>query len=92
MAGGEKMSRKILVVTKNFRTAGGKRLGEGFVAALIPRICQSKDFEIFVLSSDHIPQGNNEESKLKVTRVPSQFVPKGMSASQFYTDLGKTCY
>lgn len=84
---GGKISRQLLVITRNFRASGGVRLNESFTASLLSKIPQYGNFEISILSCDYTPQGDREENGFKVTRVPSLFVPQGMPASQFYTEL-----
>jgi len=82
------MRKKVLLTTRNFRNKGGKRAGESFVGSLTSSLSKHRNFDISILSiDDETPDCEESCPRFNVTRIPSSFVPKGISASQFYTEF-----
>lgn len=81
------MNKKILLITRNFKVKGGKRAEESFAATLLSTIPKYGNFDISILSIDDEIQSREEDLSFSITRILSTFVPKGRSASQFYTDF-----
>ena len=74
-----RVTRKVLIISRNQEHS----LASSFISSLLDKVPEYGNFEFSILFCDYDRESNVNET---VVRVPSLFVPKSTSPTQFYGD------